>query len=181
MPRTGWSAKHQSCRTINPMWINSWLTTAKAERLQGAGADELSHIGMMLLSDQRERERPQYLRTAADAVSLLGDALGRSEREQLHIAHLAADGRLIAITQHSGVHDAVPLAPSTIARDALLRRTRRLLIAHNHPSGDATPSMVDRFATRRLAELFRLLDIELVDHLIFAGREVTSFRQSGLI
>lgn len=163
------------------MWINSWLTSAKAERLQRAGAGTLRHIGEMLLSDQRDRARPQYLLTAADAVLLLGDALGRAEREYLHIAHLAADGRLIAITRHSGVHDAVPLAPSTIARDALLRRSSRLLVAHNHPSGDATPSMADRFTTRRLAELLRMLDIELVDHLIFAGHEVTSFRQSGLI
>lgn len=112
---------------------------------------------------------------------LLGGTLGAAEREHLCIAHLDWNGSLIALTEQVGGHDALSLALDWIARDALIRESSRLLIAHNHPSGDPAPSKADRMATRRLAELLRMLGIELVDHLIFARGGVNSFRQLGLL
>jgi DNA repair protein RadC len=56
-----------------------------------------------------------------------------------------------------------------------------VVMAHNHPSGDPTPSIADREATRLLAGALKTLDVRLVDHLIVAGQGVTSFRSLGLL
>lgn len=104
-----------------------------------------------------------------------------ASREYLRIAHLDRHGGVLALSSQSGGHHALPIALNCIAREALFHDSRRLLIAHNHPSGDPTPSAADRRATRQLAEVMRLIGIDLVDHLVFARGGVTSFRQLGLI
>ena len=124
--------------------------------------------------------RPRLL-TAADAAALLGQEMRSASREYLRIAHLDRHGGVLALSSQSGGHHALPIALQHIAREAILHDSRRLLIAHNHPSGDPTPSMADRTVTRRLAEAMRLIGIELVDHLVFARGGVTSFRQIGLL
>jgi DNA repair protein RadC len=153
----------------------------ETERSPRAGTVRLGQVGTMLLTHQHFTDRPPRVLTAADAVLVLGNALNTAEREHLRIAHLDREGSLIALTEQPGGCDALSLALDRIARDALLRESHRLLIAHNHPSGDPAPSKADRTATRRLAELLRMLGIELVDHLIFARGGVTSFRQLGLL
>lgn len=66
-----------------------------------------------------------------------------------------------------------------IVAEALELKASRVLIAHNHPSGDPTPSADDIAATRRLFDVLKALEIELVDHLILAGEARTSFRALG--
>lgn len=101
--------------------------------------------------------------------------------EKLRLVHLERDGRLIAITEEIGGRDLILFRLGDIIRDVCTLQTQRVLVAHNHPSGDPKPSRADRYATRRLAELLRLLEIELVDHLIFARDGVASFRGMGLL
>ena len=60
-------------------------------------------------------------------------------------------------------------------------RSAGIVLAHNHPSGDARPSDSDCRATRRLATAAEALDCTLVDHLIFAGDDCTSLRRMGLL
>jgi DNA repair protein RadC len=124
--------------------------------------------------------RPRLL-TAADAAALLGEEIRCASREYLRIVHLDQHGGVLALSSQRGGHNALPIAMHRIAREALLHDSRRLLIAHNHPSGDSTPSVADRRATRRLAEVMRLIEVDLVDHLVFSCNGVTSFRQLGLI
>lgn len=151
------------------------------ERVPRAGECRLIHIGRMWRCDQPLVETGFRLRTAADAALLLGDDLRFAPLEYLRVAHFDGDGGLLAVKEQAGGHHALPIALDRIAREAFLHDSRRLLIAHNHPSGDPTPSAADRNATRRLAEGMRLFGIELVDHLVFARNGVTSFRQLGLL
>jgi DNA repair protein RadC len=65
--------------------------------------------------------------------------------------------------------------------EALRLGARGMILAHNHPSGDCRPSGSDIAATRRLAEIARALDIELIDHLIFTTDAVYSMRAGGLL
>ncbi len=121
------------------------------------------------------------LRSAADAARFFGWAMGRLDREILRIAYLDRTGRVIAVSDQPGGDDALPLSIARIVREACCHGSKRLLIAHNHPSGNPHPSRADRHATRRLAELLRAIDIELVDHLVFARGGVSSFRALGLL
>jgi DNA repair protein RadC len=57
----------------------------------------------------------------------------------------------------------------------------RLIVAHNHPSGDPTPSADDRSITRQLVDAGRLLDIPVYDHLVLGAARYLSFAEAGLL
>ena len=119
--------------------------------------------------------------TARDAADLLGPLFADSEGETLALLYLDADGHALAVEERSVAADAIELPMREIFRAALNHGAAGLVIAHNHPSGDARPSRADVAATRRLAETAAALGIVLHDHLIFAGGDCRSFRDLGLL
>ena len=130
-------------------------------------------------SDHAELGR--QLRGSADAIDLFARRLAGLMQEQLLVAHLDGEGWLLGVSAAEGGDDRIDLPIREIVREALALGSRALVLAHNHPSGDATPSGEDLAATRRLAETVRSLDIRLVDHLIFGGEDCRSFRALGLL
>lgn len=97
-------------------------------------------------------------------------------------AHLDARQKLIALTvEEPGQCDAVQLPVRAMLSTALRLGAVSLIVAHNHPSGDPTPSEADRGATRALAAAAGGVGIRIDDHLIFAGAECRSFRALGLL
>lgn len=122
--------------------------------------------------------------TARDAANLLGPLFDDATGERLAVLYLGLDGERLALETHP--HEGAdrletPLPVRAIIARALALDARALVIAHNHPSGDATPSAADKAATRRLGKLCEMLDIALHDHLIFAAGECESFRRLGLL
>jgi DNA repair protein RadC len=74
------------------------------------------------------------------------------------------------------------MAPTKkIVGDAIELGTKGLILAHNHPSGDASPSTADINFTKQIALLCEQLDVTLLDHLIFAGADWISLRQKGFV
>ena len=71
--------------------------------------------------------------------------------------------------------------PREVFRPAVEHSAASLILAHNHPSGDPTPSAEDLRVTRQLAEVGRLLDIEVLDHVIIGAEGFVSLRRRGLI
>ena len=102
-------------------------------------------------------------------------------RESLFVAHVDGDARCLHVSQHDGQHDGADFPLRSIIADAALHHSAGILLAHNHPSGDARPSDSDCRATRRLASVAEALDCAVIDHLVFAGTECTSFRRIGLL
>ncbi len=80
-----------------------------------------------------------------------------------------------------GGRDQVTISIRTIAVDALAFGAHRVILAHNHSSGVATPSARDVAFTRALAAGLRTLEVFLLDHLVIAGDEVTSLRAMGVV
>ena len=120
--------------------------------------------------------------TAQDAAALFGPCFGEAADESVAIAHLDAGRRLIElVVVPPGEAAEVDLPIRRIIEDALRLGASGMLLAHNHPSGDAQPSWDDVEATRELAETAARLGIRLYDHLIFAGEEVCSLRALGLL
>lgn len=105
---------------------------------------------------------------------------GRS-RETLWVAHLDSESRCLHLSHYKGDASAVNFPFREIVIDAALHGSSALLIAHNHPSGDARPSESDLRATRRLATVVEALNCALVDHLVFAGSDCTSLRRLGYL
>ena len=102
-------------------------------------------------------------------------------REHLWVAHLDKSGRCVHFTENAGDAGSVSLPIAEIVFDAISSRATGIVLAHNHPSGDPRPSDSDCRFTRKLCAVLNGLDCNLLDHLIFAGGDCTSFRAAGLL
>lgn len=119
--------------------------------------------------------------TARDAADLFEPHFADAAGERLVTAFLRTDGRLLALDALDEDEGAVTLPMRAIIGRALALDAAALVIAHNHPSGDSTPSAEDVLLTRRFATVCDALGIALHDHLIFAGGTCESFRRLGLL
>jgi DNA repair protein RadC len=102
-------------------------------------------------------------------------------RESLWVAHVDDQARCVHLTRHEGDETGAKFPLRSIIADAAVHRRAGIVLAHNHPSGDATPSASDCRATRRLASAAEALDCAILDHLVFGGGECTSLRRMGLL
>ena len=102
-------------------------------------------------------------------------------RESLCVAHLDDQARCLHLSRHDGDETGTAFPVTEIIRDAAAHRSAGIVLAHNHPSGDARPSDSDCRATRRLATVAEPIDCAVLDHLVFAGSKCSSFRRLGLL
>lgn len=122
------------------------------------------------------------LSTGRALLDYLRATMAHAAEEQVRALFLDAGNRLLKdeVVTTGSVRETV-LQPRVILRRALELNASAIIITHNHPSGDPTPSSMDRRATRALAEGARALDIVLHDHIIVARTGTTSFRALGLL
>lgn len=106
---------------------------------------------------------------------------GDPTRENLWVAHVDDQARCVHLSRHVGDEAGGTFPLRDIIADAAEHRSAGIVLAHNHPSGDPRPSASDCHATRRLAAAAEALDCAVLDHLVFAGEECTSFRRLGLL
>ena len=118
----------------------------------------------------------------ADCIPLFAPHFAARGDERLAIAYFGADGTLLKLRlDGEGSPAAVAFPLREVLRDVLDVDAAGIVLAHNHPSGLCAPSAADRQATRMLAMAVRPLDVRVLDHFIFAGVDVTSFRALGLL
>lgn len=104
-----------------------------------------------------------------------------ASRESLWVAHLDGQAQCLHVSRHEGALGDLDFPLRAIIVDAAIHGSTAILLAHNHPSGDARPSVSDLRTTRRLATAAEALDCRLVDHLVFAGAECASLRGLGYL
>ncbi len=128
-------------------------------------------------------EHPLRLDGLAAARRFFAGCLADSDpsRESLWVAHVDDQARCLHLSCHPGDETGADFPLREIISDAVHHGSAGLVLAHNHPSGDPTPSESDCRATRRLAAAAEALDCAILDHLVFAGKECTSFRRMGLL
>lgn len=123
------------------------------------------------------------LTNSADAAALLVRLIGAEAVEVCAVLCLSTQWDVLAFHELSrGTVDATMVHPRDVFRTALLANARAIIVGHNHPSGDTTPSRADAALTIRLNQTGALIGIPLVDHLVVSmeGR-FFSFRDAGLI
>lgn len=109
-------------------------------------------------------------------------AMAYNKIEQFRILFLDRKNILIAEeVQQKGTVDHTPVYPREVVKRALELGASSLILVHNHPSGDPTPSQADIDMTRKIGESAKTLGITLHDHLVIAKGEYTSFRALGLL
>lgn len=127
-------------------------------------------------------QRRAQICTPDDAVPLVRPLLDGQDRELGILLALDTRHRLIATKIVSiGTAANTFLSPREVYRDALRHGASAIVVAHNHPSGDAEPSDDDRQITRRLAHAGHTLGIALLDHVIVGDPEWASLARLGVI
>jgi DNA repair protein RadC len=125
---------------------------------------------------REQAERPYTIRHGGDVVGLLRSFLGDDPRERFAVVYLDTRHRPLAVHDaHTGTCDSSPVHPREVFGPAVALAATAIVIAHNHPSGDPTPSAEDRRVTERLRAAGELLGIELLDHLVIGEDRVYSF------
>jgi DNA repair protein RadC len=108
--------------------------------------------------------------------------IAHREIEQFHVLFLDNQNALIADEEQArGTVNHVPVYPREVARRALELNASALILVHNHPSGDPTPSESDIIMTERVRLAVEALDIALHDHLIIGHSQELSFREAGYL
>lgn len=125
--------------------------------------------------------RKTRIREPQDVVNLLGAQAAAEEQEVFWVLLLDSQSEVRgAVEVGRGTLNGCLVHPREVFRVAVMYGAAGIIVAHNHPSGDPTPSAEDRAVTRQLAEAGRLIDIPVYDHLILAGDRWVSFATMGL-
>jgi DNA repair protein RadC len=122
------------------------------------------------------------IRTPADLAIRLMPVMGPLEREELRVALLNTKNVVTGVvTVYVGNLAGSSVRVAEVFRDAIRRNAAAILVAHNHPSGDPAPSGEDLRITAELAAAGRLLDVELLDHLVITRDAWISLRALGAV
>jgi DNA repair protein RadC len=108
---------------------------------------------------------------------------GDGTQERTGALYLNARNRLLHDDPeiYRGTLDRAVVEPRELLKRALLSNAAALIVYHNHPSGDPTPSREDREFTRRLASAADLVGLRLLDHVVVGREGCVSFREAGLL
>lgn len=127
-------------------------------------------------------ERGQPLTSPQITRDYLAAELRDRAHEVFCALYLDTRHRVIAFEElFAGTIDSAHVHPRVVVEKALARRAAALIIAHNHPSGDARPSQADLAITKRLRDALDLVEIRLLDHFIVGDSEVVSLAERGLM
>ncbi len=117
-----------------------------------------------------------------DVAGLLMGEMRYLDKEHFKVVLLNSKHRVIDIVTVSvGCLDSSLVHPREVFRECLRRNSARVIMVHNHPSGDPTPSQDDIAITRRLSSSGLILGIEVLDHVIVGDNRYSSLRELGLM
>jgi DNA repair protein RadC len=159
---------------------------AQLKELDGIGdsaviALKLARASAQALLKEEVHEKP-ILSSWRAVLGYCRALLAHEQNEQFHILFLDRKNRLIADeTQQKGTVDHTPVYPREVIKRALELGATALIMVHNHPSGDPSPSRADIDITHEVKDAGQKLGIEIHDHVIIGKRGHTSFKSLGLL
>lgn len=122
------------------------------------------------------------IRSPADVANSLLPEMSGLAQEQFRVLSLNSKNRVMGCTLlYQGSIDTTLIRASEIFREAIRLNARSVVIVHNHPSGDPEPSSNDIQITGEIIRAGRLLDIEVIDHVVLGRAGYVSLRQKGLV
>lgn len=155
------------------MAIVRGISHATAARIKAA-----LHLGMRLHNPVEERP---IINSPADAAALVQYEMGLLEKEHLKVILLDRRNHVVDIVQiYEGSVNSSQVRIAEVFRPAIQRMASAIIACHNHPSSDNTPSPDDVAVTRAMVQAGKLLDINLLDHLILSIRGFVSLKEKGL-
>lgn len=162
------------------------LSLKELQQTKGIGEARAITIAAALEIGKRRQLKDAVERTAItsaeDAAEIVLPLLGDLPHESFCVLFLNQASKLLRheIISSGGITGTVADI-RIILKQALLLNSNQMIVAHNHPSGNLTPSSADIELTRKLKEAAALMDIRLLDHLIIGGSKFLSLADEGLM
>ena len=171
----------EACGTVQQL---AHETAGDLARIKGMTPTRAATVvaGVELGRRTLTRPRPDRTRLSAprDVAAFLLPSYGASPVERFGIVSLCTKHRVLRTEIVStGTLDASLVHPREVFRTAAMHRAAAIVLFHNHPSGDPTPSVDDVALTTRMHEAGALMGIEVLDHLILADTRYCSFKETG--
>lgn len=147
---------------------------------ESLGPSHIQIVSLRMVREKPVRYGAITVGKSAEAYELFRKLIQEQDRESFWIACLDPKLKLSCISQISlGSLTESSVHPREVFKVALLANAHAIIAAHNHPSGDATPSLDDMLVTERLQRSGELLGIELKDHVIIGESTYYSFADEG--
>ncbi len=132
------------------------------------------------------REKPLYSSEPIDspekAVKLLADAIRDYDREVVCVINFNSAMQPINLNICSmGAIDRAIVSPREVLKSSILSNATSVMLIHNHPSGNCEPSEQDVLITDRMQEVYKLMDIKLLDHIIIGSNSYYSFTENSIM
>jgi DNA repair protein RadC len=175
LAQAGGSLRRIAMQPVVSLTAVAGVGTARAATVHAA-----LELGRRMACETRDDGAP--VRSPRDVVELFAARLQDLPVEEFHVAVLDSQHRLerdIMVTR--GILNSSLVHPREVFREAIAERAAAIILVHNHPSGDPTPSADDRVVTEQLVAAGRLLDIPVHDHIIVGRGRYTSFAEAGLL
>jgi DNA repair protein RadC len=173
-------------RQYGGLWGLHAASVEQLSRRRGLKGAKVAQLKAALEIGRRMREaapdeRPQ-VSSPDDAFRLLQFGMGALEQEEMWIILLDTRNRLVGRPRpiYRGSLNSTSVRVGELFREAVRENAASIVVAHNHPSGDPTPSAEDVEVTGQIAAGGKLLDVELLDHLIVGRQSYVSLKQRGL-
>jgi DNA repair protein RadC len=159
---------------FNELCSEHGLGEAKAAQLKAA-----LELGKRLASTQPEEKAT--VRSPSDVANLLSTEMSVLEQEHLRVVLLNTRNEVLGIPEvYKGSVNSSVVRVGELLREAVKANCPAVILVHNHPSGDPSPSTEDIAMTRQAVEAGHLLDIEVLDHLILGHGRYVSMKERGL-
>jgi DNA repair protein RadC len=160
--------------------------SAELLRAQGVGPTKAARLlaAFELGARIAREERPPLsrIREPDDVARLFQNRLRDLQVEEFHLLALDSQSQVLReVLVTRGLLNSSLVHPREVFRAAIAEAAAGIIVVHNHPSGDPTPSSEDRAVTQQLVAAGRLLDLPLYDHIIIAGDRFVSFATAGLL
>lgn len=125
---------------------------------------------------------PVQIKGPADVFAFLHQRASRELQEVFYVMTLNTQSRVISCQEVTrGILNSSLVHPREVFRLAIAEGAAGIILVHNHPSGDPTPSNDDRSVTRQMVDAGKLLDIPVYDHVIIGSTRYVSFTEAGLL
>ncbi|HUL30787.1 MAG TPA: DNA repair protein RadC [Thermodesulfobacteriota bacterium] len=169
--------------SLQKLFSRSPSELMKVKGIGSAKAATLSAAFELARRVQSQKDLPKAsLKRSSDVASLYLPLMRDLRKEVFKILLLNRANRLIRdVTISEGTLEASLVHPRDVFREAILEPASGIILIHNHPSGNPSPSEEDLRITRQLVEAGRLLGIKVYDHVILAGESYRSLADDGLI
>ncbi|SHN33690.1 JAB domain-containing protein [Gracilibacillus kekensis] len=145
-------------------------------------AKRVNIVSIKLVKESSLLYQRRSVRSPEDGYDLVKNFLEDRDREHFIVIALDTKNQPVSINIcHIGSLNASVVSPREIMKTAILSSAASIIVAHNHPSGDTLESREDIEVTKRLAEVGKLMGIELLDHLIIGDSKFSSLKEKGYI